>query len=74
MFQEEVLLPYLNDGFVKTDMDRMNMVRSFQSKDRRSRKGSVEECIFVYIALYIEWRFNKISLLQGYFFVILPAG
>jgi len=26
MFHEDVLQPYLNDGFVKSDMDRMNMV------------------------------------------------
>ena len=31
-----------------------------------------EECIFDHIALHIEWRFNKNSLLQSYFLVISP--
>ena len=38
------------------------------------RKSSEEECIFDYMALYIECRFNKISLLQCYFLAILLAG
>ena len=38
------------------------------------RKSSVDECIFDYMALHIECRFNKISLLQCYFLAILPAG
>ena len=37
------------------------------------RKISVEECIFVYMALHIECRFNKNSLLQCYFLAILQA-
>ena len=38
------------------------------------RKSNVEECIFDYMALHIERRFNKNSLLQCYFLAILPAG
>ena len=38
------------------------------------RKNRVVECIFDYMALHIECRFNKISLLQCYFLAILPAG
>ena len=38
------------------------------------RKSIVEECIFDYMALHIECRFNKNSLLQCYFLAILPAG
>ena len=34
----------------------------------------MEECIFDYMALKIECRFNKDSLLRGYFLAILPAG
>ena len=30
------------------------------------RKSSVEECIFYWIALYVEGRFNNNSLLMGY--------
>ena len=38
------------------------------------RKSSVEECIFEYMALHFECRFNKNSLLQCYFLAILPVG
>ena len=38
------------------------------------RKSTVEECILVYTALLFECRFNKNSLLQGYFLTFLPAG
>ena len=34
----------------------------------------MEECILDYMALYIECRINKNSLLQCYFLAILPAG
>ena len=34
----------------------------------------MEECIFDYMALHFERRFNKNSLLQCYFLAILPAG
>ena len=34
----------------------------------------MEECIFDYMALHIECRFNKNSLLQCYFLAILPTG
>ena len=37
-------------------------------------KSSGEECILDYMALHIECRFNKKSLLQCYFLVFLPAG
>ena len=48
---------------------------SYHLPSRQScRKGSVEECIFEYIALHIECRFNKNSLCHCYFLVILPAG
>ena len=35
---------------------------------------AMEECIFDYMAPYIECWFNKNSLLQCYFLAILPAG
>ena len=35
------------------------------------QKSSVEECIFDYMASHIECRFNKNTLLQGYFFSVL---
>ena len=38
------------------------------------RKSSVEKCIFDYMTLHIECRFNKNSLLQCYFLAIFPAG
>ena len=38
------------------------------------RKSSVVKCFFVYIALHIECRSNKKSLLQCYFLAFLPAG
>ena len=46
----------------------------YHSRSRQNRrKSSVEECIFDYIALHIESRFNKNSLLQSYFVAYLPA-
>ena len=38
------------------------------------RKSNVEECIFDQMALHIECRFNKNSLLKCYFLSILLAG
>ena len=34
----------------------------------------MEECIFGYIALHIEYRFNKILLLRSYFLTFWTAG
>ena len=45
-----------------------------QPSRQNCRKSSVEECIFGYMALHIECRFNKNSLLRCYFLAILPAG
>ena len=38
------------------------------------RKSNMVECIFVYMALHFQCRFNKNSLLQRYFLAILLAG
>ena len=35
------------------------------------RKSNAEECIFAYIALYFECRFNKNSLLKNYLYGLL---
>ena len=40
---------------------------------KNCRKSNAEECIFDYMAFNIERRFNKSSLLQCYFLVILLA-
>ena len=45
-----------------------------QRRTNRIRKGSVVECILVYKALDFERRFNKNSLHQSYFLVLLLAG
>ena len=39
-----------------------------------AEKSNVEECIFVYMALHFQCRFNKNTLLQCSFLAILPAG
>ena len=43
------------------------------SNQQNCRKSSVTECIFDYIVLYFECRFNKNSLLQSCFFAFFPA-
>ena len=54
---------------------RYRDVRIIESPSRlNGRKSNAGECIFDYMALCIECRFNKNSLLRCYFLEILPAG
>ena len=58
----------------KNAVYHLGRVSSIYPSRQISRKSSVEECIFEYMTLHIECRFNKNSLLQCYFLVILLAG
>ena len=46
--------------------EKNHKIENMYPKQQSCRNNSLEECIFVYIAIRIECRFNKNSLLQCY--------
>ena len=60
---------------LKYDMDNVSVFHLRKlSQLVKLQENSVEECVFVYIALHIECQFSKNSLFQCYFFSLFLAA